>query len=295
MSRVSQQHAASAFLALHASRPGFIMPNAWDAGSAVILADAGFPAIGTTSAGVAFSLGKPDYDVRDARRSVTREEMFDRIRQIAEAVEIPVNGDLEAGYGDTPEAVAGTIRLAIEAGLAGGNIEDKDPGDEGLFDERLVAERITAAREAIRASGSPFVLTARSDALLSGSPDALAVTIRRCNLYREAGADCLFPTGAVDPGVVGTLVREIQGPLNVVVGLKMGSAPGGVATDPRALLAAGVQRISLGGSIARAALGFVRRAAEELRDRGTMDFSAGQIPQRDLNALFGRSRSKEGR
>ena len=117
------------------------MPNAWDAGSAIVLTRAGFPAIATTSAGIAFSLGKPDYDVSDPRLAVTRSEMFDRMREIVEASDVPVNGDLEAGYGDTPEAVAETIRLAIEIGLAGGNIEDKKAG-EGLYDEALAVERI---------------------------------------------------------------------------------------------------------------------------------------------------------
>jgi 2-methylisocitrate lyase-like PEP mutase family enzyme len=274
----------SAFAALHRARPGFVMPNAWDAGSALVLADAGFPAIATTSAGIAFSLGRQDYAVSDARLAVTREEMFLRMREIAEAVPLPVNGDLEAGFGDTPEEVADTVRLAIEAGLAGGNIEDKRPG-AGLYDESLAALRIAAAREAIDASGSAFVLTARTDALQSQSEGALADAIRRANRFREAGADCLFAPGASDLATIRRLVREIAGPLNVVMGL--GTAEG----NARELLAAGVARISLGGSIARAALGFVRRAAEELRDQGTLGFAAGQIGHGELNALFARGRA----
>jgi len=273
----------SAFAALHRARPGFVMPNAWDAGSALVLASAGFPAIATTSAGIAFSLGKQDYAVSDARLGVSREEMFLRMREIADAVALPVNGDLEAGFGDAPEAVAATVRLAIEAGLAGGNLEDKRPG-AGLYDEALAVERIAAAREAIDAQGSAFVLTARTDALQSPSEDALAACIRRANRFREAGADCLFAPGASDVPTVRRLVREIAGPLNVVMGL--GTAEG----NARELLAAGVQRISLGGSIARAALGFVRRAAEELRDRGTIGFAAGQIGHGELNALFASGR-----
>ena len=135
-STASRQHElARIFQTLHARSPGFVMPNAWDAGSAIILANEGFEAIATTSAGIAFSLGKPDYDVEDVRQVVSREEMFDRMRQIVEAVNIPVNGDLEAGYGDTPEIVAQTIRMAIDAGLAGGNIEDKIPGERALYPE----------------------------------------------------------------------------------------------------------------------------------------------------------------
>src|SRR5262245_51649440 len=117
----------AAFRALHTAPKGFVMPNAWDAGSAIVLAGEGFKAIATTSAGIAFSLGKPDYGVGDPRFAVTREEMFGRIREITAAARVPVNGDLEAGYGDSPEAVAETIRLAVAAGLAGGNIEDKQP------------------------------------------------------------------------------------------------------------------------------------------------------------------------
>jgi 2-methylisocitrate lyase-like PEP mutase family enzyme len=279
---------AAAFAALHRSRPGFVMPNAWDAGSALVLADAGFSAIATTSAGIAFSLGKQDYQVSDGRLAVSREEMFERMSQIARAVALPVNADLEAGFGDEPEQVADTVRLAIEAGLAGGNIEDKRPGGP-LYDESLAVERIAAARSAIDCAGSAFVLTARTDAFQSSTPGALAAVIGRVNRFREAGADCLFAPGVSDLGAVRTLVREIAGPLNVVMGL--GSSEG----NAPALLAAGVQRISLGGSIARSALGFVRRCAQELRDAGSIRFAALQIPQPELNALFARTRSLDVR
>lgn len=273
---------AAAFAALHQRRPGFVMPNAWDAGSAVVLAEAGFPAIATTSAGIAFSLGRQDYQVSDPRLAVTRDEMLARAGQIAQAVALPVNADLEAGFGDAPDAVADTVRRALEAGLAGGNLEDRRP-DGRLYEESLAAERIAAARSAIDAAGSAFVLTARTDALQSDAPEALAVAIRRANRFREAGADCLFAPGASDLASVRTLVREIAGPLNVVLGL--GSAEG----NAHALLDAGVQRISLGGSIARSALAFVRRCARELRDLGTLRFAAEQIPQPELNALFARA------
>jgi 2-methylisocitrate lyase-like PEP mutase family enzyme len=212
--------------------------------------------------------------------------MFDRIEQITSAVPIPVNGDLEYGYGVAPEAVAETIRMAIDAGLAGGNIEDYVDG--ALLEPELASARIEAAREAVEASGGPFVLTARSDALLL--PDrrtALAESVRRANLYRLAGADCLYVPGASDRDTVATLVREIDGPLNVVVGLGLASL-----TVP-VLREAGVTRISVGGSIARAALGFIRASARELLDRGTLEFAAGQIPQRELNELFGRYERRE--
>ena len=273
---------ARQFRALHERPGGFVMPNAWDVGSAMILAEAGFVAIATTSAGIAFSLGKPDYGVDNPALAVSREEMFERIRQITSAVRLPVNGDLEAGYGDTPHAVADTVRLAIAAGLAGGNIEDRAPGQEGLYDAGLAVERIVAAREAIVASGSAFVLTARSDALAVGLAPEEA--IRRSNLYRAAGADCLFTPGVSGLAAIARLAREIEGPLNVVMGL--GNADG----DTRSVLAAGVQRISLGGSIARSALGFIRRCAMELKETGAITFAADQISQSDLNALFARPR-----
>lgn len=273
----SQIEAARRFKALHAQ--GFIMPNAWDAGSAIVLASEGFDAIATTSAGIAFALGKQDYQVSDPRLSVSRAEMFARMRQIVEAVDVPVNGDLEAGYGDAPEAVGDTIAQAIEIGLAGGNIEDKKPLEDALYDEALAVERIAAAHEAGRGR---FVLTARTDAFAMRTPDALKTVIRRANLFLKSGADCIFAPGPVGLDIVGTLVREIDGPINVVLGL--GSAEGNAQT----LLKAGVRRISLGGSIARSALGFVRSAARELRDKGTVTYAAGQIPQSELGVLFAR-------
>ncbi|HEX5377216.1 MAG TPA: isocitrate lyase/phosphoenolpyruvate mutase family protein [Phenylobacterium sp.] len=279
MSSLSQSEAARRFLALHAGPRGFVLPNAWDAGSAMVLAAEGFPAIATTSAGIAFSLGKPDYQVADVSRSVSRTEMFDRIRQIVEAVEAPVSADLEAGFGDSPEAVAETIRLAIEAGLAGGNIEDKIPGRDALYDEALAVERIAAARAAVEASGTAFVLNARTDALLLPSV-GLDAAIRRGALFLAAGADCVFTPGAVDPETVGTLVREIPGPLNVVMSL--GTSSG----NAHELIALGVQRVTVGGGIARSALAFVRRAAQELRDQGTVGFARDQMSGGDLNRLF---------
>lgn len=272
------------FKALHTVTGGFIMPNAWDAGSAIVLAEQGFRAMATTSAGIAFALGKPDYSVGDRRFAVSREEMIARAGEIAAAVKVPINADLEAGYGDAPEMVAETIRLAIAAGLAGANIEDKIPDRPGLYDERLAVERIAAACAVIAASGTAFVLTARTDPFLIGSPDALKESIRRGNLYLKAGADCVFPPGPVDVETVATLAREIDGPINIVMGL--GQASG----NARDMLAAGARRISLGGSIARSALGLVRRAARELCEQGSVTFAREQLGQGDLNAIFVRAR-----
>lgn len=268
------QHAQT-FLALH--KAGFLMPNAWDAGSAKMLAAERFPAIGVTSAGVAFSLGKPDYWVGDANVAVTREEMLRRAGEIAAAVSVPVNGDLEAGYGERPETVAETVRLAMEAGLAGGNIEDKDPTCDALYDEALMVERIAAARAT---AGDAFMVNARTDAFLIGQPDALKTAIRRANRFLEAGAHGVFTPGPVDVDTVRTLAREIAGPVNVVIGLGEAAA---AAPD---LIAAGARRISVGGSIARTVMALIRRCACELRERGTVSFAADQVPQAELNRLF---------
>lgn len=272
-----------AFLELHRAGRGFVMPNAWDIGSAVILADEGFAAIGTTSAGIAFSLGKPDYGVRDARLAVDRDEMLDAARRIAGAVRLPVNFDLEAGYGDTPEAVAGTVRLAIAAGAAGCNLEDVDRATGRLFDEATAAARIGAARDAVAASGRAFVLTARTDAVLLGGADGMPDAIERGNRYIESGADCVFTPGVVAISQARLVAREIAGPVNVVVGLDE------AGSSALALIDAGIRRVSVGGSIARAALGLVRRSARELREHGTVGYAAQQIPQAELNALFERA------
>lgn len=277
---------ALAFLELHRQPRGFVMPNAWDAGSAIVLAAEGFPAIGTTSAGIAFSLGKPDYRVGDARIAVTRDEALDALRRIAAAVPIPVNADLEAGYGAAPEEVADTIRRAIAAGAAGGNIEDVAGEGPALFSVADAAARIAAARAAIRASGQPFVLNARTDAFLVQADGAMQIAIERGKRFIEAGADCVFVPGVTDVQRARELVRAIPGPVNLVVGLNE------AASDPRALLDAGVQRISVGGSIARAALGLVRRAARELREEGRVGYAAGQIAQSELNALFASWRTR---
>lgn len=273
--------AAATFAALHRADTGFIMPNAWDAGSAILLAAAGFPAIATTSAGIAFSLGRQDYAVGDGRSAVTRHTMLERARDIGRAVDVPVNADLEAGYGDDPESVATTVRAALEAGLAGANIEDRIPFEEGLYDEGLAVERIQAARAAIDELHSPFVLTARCDAII-WDEHGLETAIRRSNRYREAGADCLFTPGVTDLPTIGLLVREIAGPLNLVMGLN------GAVGNARAWLDAGVQRISLGGSLARTAYGGLFRAATELAASGTIEFARQQLPQAELNALFAR-------
>ena len=267
---------AQRFRDLHNRSETFLMPNAWDPGSARMLASSGFPAIATTSAGIAFSMGVPDYE-----GAVSQAEMIDCIRRIAGSVMLPVSADLEAGYGKEPVHVAKTIELAIAAGAVGGNIEDFT-GDSSspLFDSTLATERIRASRVVADAGGVPFTLTARTDCYLAKSENAFSEAVRRANLYREAGADCLFVPGASDPGTIAELVKEIDGPLTVVMGLK------GLALSVAQLQDIGVRRVTIGGSLARATYGLIRKASREMALNGTFDYSCQQIPDAELCAFF---------
>jgi 2-methylisocitrate lyase-like PEP mutase family enzyme len=257
----------------------FILPNAWDVGSARILESVGFAAIATTSAGVAFSLGRPDHGFAAAQERVGREAMIRRVAEIASAVSVPVSADLENGYGDEPALVAETIALTVAAGAAGGNIEDfTGSRTKPLYDVSLAVERISAAREAAPAS---FVLVGRTDGLLVGQP--LDECVKRANAYLAAGADCAFVPGAADAATIGTLAREIDGPLNVVMGLT------GSELKLEDLAALGVRRVTVGGSIARAMYRHLLDAAQELATQGTFTYAQDQIPQATLNELFTRS------
>jgi 2-methylisocitrate lyase-like PEP mutase family enzyme len=267
---------AHAFFDLHRAPGAFVMPNAWDAGSARLLAAAGFPALGTTSAGIAFAMGLPDYE-----DCVPRAVMLEACAAIAAAVDLPVSGDLEAGYGAAPADVAETMGLAIEAGLAGGSLEDHLVGGENeLYGIEAAAERVAAARAAIDAGGIPFVLTARAECYLVGHPDPFAESVRRLNRYREAGADCLYAPGQKTAEEIARLVREVDGPVNVVMGLA------GAAFTVNELAALGVKRISIGGSLARASFAVVKAAAEEMAGPGTFTFAAGAIPDAEMSAFM---------
>ncbi|GIH10213.1 2-methylisocitrate lyase [Rhizocola hellebori] len=272
---------AQRFVELH--RQGcFLLPNAWDVGSARILESAGFAAVATTSAGVAFSLGRPDHDFFAEAGSagrVDRETMMHRVREIVDGVGVPVSADLEEGYGAEPQTVATTISMALAAGAAGGNIEDfTGSRAEPLFDEQLAAERIRAARAAADAAGAPFVLIGRTDALLVGG--SLAECVRRANAYLAAGADCAFVPGAADAATIATLVRELDGPLNVVMGLT------GSTLTMDELRELGVRRVTVGGSIARTMYRHLLDAARELAGQGSFSYAAQQLSQTDLNDLF---------
>ncbi len=252
---------AAALLALH-SGPGFVLPNAWDAGSARVLEQVGFPAIATTSAGIAWSLGVPDGGALDI------DTMLEHVGRIVRAVDVPVTADLESGYDD----VAATVRRAVEAGAVGGNLEDQVGGV--LFGVDEATERIAAARAA--APAGTFVLNARTDTWFGGtSGDVFAETVERATRYVEAGADCVFVPGVVEEDDVRRLAEAIRAPLNVVAGLAS-------RTDARTLFSLGVTRVSLGGSLARAALSGLERAGRELLDTGTLGFLDGAISYADL-------------
>lgn len=263
------EHAAE-FLELH-SGPGFVLPNAWDAGSARILEQAGFAAIATTSAGVAWSLGVPDGGAIDLRR------MLDRVAEIVAAVGVPVTADLEAGYGDTAAEVGRTVELAVATGVVGGNLEDTRQG--ALIDVDEAAERLAAARDA--APRGTFVLNARTDAyFMGGSGDPFRETVGRAHRYLDAGADCIFVPGVNDEDSIRRLVAEIPAPLNIVAGLSSN------IIDAPTLFSLGVKRVSLGGSLARVAITALDRAARELAGPGTLGFLDGAISYAEVQRRF---------
>ncbi|HVY04827.1 MAG TPA: isocitrate lyase/phosphoenolpyruvate mutase family protein [Burkholderiales bacterium] len=268
------------FLRAHREPGIVVLPNAWDAGSAVMMADAGFAFIATTSAGIAFTMGLPD------GQRVSRERMLEKVAEIAAAVDVPVSADLEAGYGDEPEAVAQTVRGALAAGAVGCNIEDATGRkDKPLYDFDLACERIRAGAEAARASGKPFVLNARTDPYLvrrGADAENFAEAVRRANAFREAGADCLFVPGSLDASTIERLAKEIDGPLNVL-GARGGSASTLGVADLQRL---GVRRISIGGSLCVATLGFAQQALRELAGHGRFGYAAGAPSNAAINALM---------
>lgn len=265
-----------AFRDLHLADGLFVMPNAWNAGSACLLEDAGFPAIGTTSAGIAFCLGLPD-----AQGLLTRDAALEETTRISRSVSIPVSVDAENGYGHRPEDVAETIRRIARTGAVGASIEDftGDP-NEPLYDRSLAIERIRAARESADALDFPFTLTARAECYLVNHPEPFSESVGRVNLYREAGADCLYVPGVQGADTIGALVNEVDGPVNVVMGLS------GDPLTVHRLEELGVKRVSIGGSLARATFAVIRRAAQELRHKGTFGFAREQVPDAELCRFF---------
>lgn len=276
MSEAGQVAKAEAFKALHDGPDPLVLVNASDAATARIVVEAGYPAVATSSAGVAWLMGYADGE------NIPREEMLWMVRRIAERVDVPVTADMEAGYGIEPEAVADTVRATVEAGAVGMNIEDGAVGAPGpLLDFDLAVARIAAGRKAADALGVPAVLNARCDVFLRGGkgPEALAEAIRRSNAYREAGADCLFVPFARDAETIGALVEGIDGPVNVLASAVSPPVP--------ELKRLGVARISIGGLLSLAFATLARRAAGELADTGTYGFAEGVILHPEMNALMG--------
>jgi 2-methylisocitrate lyase-like PEP mutase family enzyme len=272
----SQVTRAEAFKKLHERTGIFVIPNPWDAGSAKMLAQLGFEALATTSAGLAFSMGRAD-----GQGGITREEALSNAHDIIHATPLPVSADLENGYGDDPEACAETVLLAAKAGLAGCSIEDATGRtDDPIYPYELAVERIKAAVKATRTLPFPFLLTARAENLIHGRPD-LKDTIRRLEAFADAGADVLYAPGLKTREEIDAVVRAVAPrPVNVLMGL----AQGDFSVDELARL--GVKRISLGSTLARVAYGSYLRAAEEIHQKGTFTFAASTVPYATINQLF---------
>lgn len=261
------------FRALHSGDRAFVMPNPWDAGSARILANLGFSALATTSAGYAFSIGR-----RDSFAGLNRDGVLANARAIVEAIDLPVSADLEDGFGRAPETCAETIRMACDVGLVGGSIEDATgDAERPIYDLAEAVERVAAAAEVARDRG--FMLTARAENFLWDRPD-LDDTIRRLQAFSQAGADVLYAPGLPDMDAVQRVCREVDRPVNVVMGLS------GWTASVDDISAAGARRISVGGSFARAALGALQRAAVEVLRDGTFGYAADAMPGLEVSALM---------
>jgi 2-methylisocitrate lyase-like PEP mutase family enzyme len=279
MKNASQANKAERFLALHARPGAFVIPNPWDAGTARILTALGFEALTTTSAGLAFTLGR-----KDGAGAVTRAEAIANAKAIVEATDLPVAADLENGYGHRPQDAAETIRLAgQEAGLVGGSIEDST-GDaqHPIYDFQHAVERMAAAVEAARALPIPFVLVGRAENFLHGRRD-LDDTIRRLQAFEGVGVDALYAPGLTKAEDIRAVCSAVTKPVNVVMGLKNASFT--VAE----LAALGVKRISVGSALSRAALGAFIHAAREIREHSTFVFAEDAIPYAELNDLMSES------
>lgn len=257
---MNQRERAESFFALHQKQGGFLLPCAWDAASARLFEAAGFPAVGTTSAGIAYARGRRD------GQQVSRGEMLREVAAIVSAVAIPVTADVEAGYGDRPEDVAHTVRGVLDAGAVGLNLEDRTGrADSLLYPVEDQRRRLAVARSAAEATGLPFVINARTDTYLTGfgldEAERYGETVRRGRAYLEAGADVVFVPGLVHPPTVRSLVRDLGGQVSLM-------AVSGAPSVPE-LLGLGVRRVSTGPSAMLAAMGVVAGIARELREHGT--------------------------
>ena len=270
---MTREQKFQALKALH-ERPGaFVIPNPWDAGTAKILTALGFEALATTSAGYAFSIGQ-----EDSTTNLTRDGILANAKEIVEATNLPVSADLQNGFGPSPETCSETVRLASSIGLAGGSIEDATGHPRvPIYDFQLAVERVEAAAET--AQTHHFLLTARAENFLYDRPN-LEDTIRRLQAFAEAGADVLYAPGLTSLEAIREVCASVDKPVNVLMGLQ------GATYSVEELAAAGVKRISVGGSFARAALGAFVRAAREVKEKGTFDYAAEAISHTEASAYM---------
>lgn len=264
---------AQAFLALHHTDHAFIIPNPWDIGTARLLADMGFQALASTSAGYAYTQGVPDY-------GVNRDKMLAHIAELAAASDLPVSADMESGYAESLDGIAETYRLTAQAGAVGASIEDATGrDDQPIYDLAEAVDRVTAAVEAVRSLPHPFTLTARAENHLHGRTD-LADTIRRLQAYQEAGADVLYAPGLRTKEEITTVVRAVDLPINVLMG-----SPG-MNFSANDLSEMGVKRISVGSALSRAAFGAFLRASREMLEHGTFTFGEDAVSYADITRLL---------
>jgi 2-methylisocitrate lyase-like PEP mutase family enzyme len=266
---------SAAFRALH-ERPGaFVIPNPWDAGTARLLASLGFEALATTSLGLANMLGRAD-----GTGAVSRAEVLANCRAIADATDLPVNADLENGYAHEPEAAAEMIRLAAEAGVVGGSIEDAtgDP-QQPIYEFDLAVERVRAAARVAHSLPTPFMLTARAENFLHGRRD-MDDTIRRLRAFEAAGADVLYAPGLRDLASIRTVAAAVGTPINVV----MSSADPSITVAQ--LAEAGVKRVSVGGALSRLALAAFLKGAREMKEQGAFTYMRDTVPSAELRQAF---------
>ena len=273
-----QKSKALAFRSMHRASRALVLPNVWDVVSARVIEDAGYGAVATTSAGIAFSLGYPD------GQKISREEMLARVGRIAKAVQVPVTADVEAGYGNRPEDAAQTARMVIEAGAVGMNLEDgTDDSAHPLVELPLQIEKIHAVREAALKTGVLLVLNARTDVYLAqvgAEAKRHDETVRRLVAFRDAGAECVFAPGLRDAETIRRLVADVQCPLNILAG------PGSLSIPELENL--GVARVSLGSATIRATLGLLQKMAAELTSSGTYTALEGAPSHGQVNAMLER-------
>ncbi|MEE8351289.1 MAG: isocitrate lyase/phosphoenolpyruvate mutase family protein [Rhodospirillales bacterium] len=276
MTKQALKAKADRLLELHAGSDVLVMANAWDVASTVMLAELGFPAVATTSAGVAFARGYPDGEI------IPRDEMIGEIERMAAAVDVPVTADLEAGYGETPEDVGKTISLALAAGAVGANIEDSYPDlKDKQYEMSDGVERIQAARAAADVAEVEFVINARCDNFKPGrerTPALIDDAVNRLNAYFDAGAKSLYTPWVGDVETIDILVRELNGPLNILAGPNTIPIP--------ELKKLGVKRVTTGGGLYRSCLGYLERAAKELQGPGTYNYTDGAIAHGSLDTLL---------